>query len=147
MSPDANKVVVRRLLHRLATSRGWDQGILDEFFLPTYRRYLTPTSRPLSADEQRERANRLRTAFPDAHFTLEDIVAEADRVAYRLTFRGTQEGAFLGIPATHRQVTVSFTAIVRIENGRLAEEWGGLDQIDLLHQIGAVVSGGGPATP
>jgi predicted ester cyclase len=81
-----------------------------------------------------------RVLPPDAHFTLEDIVAEDDRVAYRLTLRGTHHGTFLGIPATRAQVTVSFTAFVRIENGKLAEEWGGLDQIDLLRQIGAVVS-------
>jgi predicted ester cyclase len=68
---------------------------------------------------------------------LEDIVAEGDRVAYRLTIRGTHRGPFLGVPPTGRRVTVSFFAIVRVEDGKLAEEWGGLDQSDLLRQLRA----------
>ena len=70
------------------------------------------------------------------------MVAEGDRVAYRLTIRGTHQGIFRGIPPTQKRVVVSFTAIVRIEDGKLVEEWGGLDVIDLLHQLGGVVSVG-----
>jgi predicted ester cyclase len=65
-----------------------------------------------------------------------------DRVAYRLTIHGTHQGAFQGIPPTGKHVTVSFTAIVRIEDGRLVEEWGGLDLFDLRQQIEAVVTAG-----
>jgi predicted ester cyclase len=140
MSPEQNKAFVGRFLARINNKDKWDDATLDEFFAPTYRRYLTPTTPPLTAEEQRDRAARLRAAFPDAAVTLEDIVAEGDRVAYRLTIRGTHQGLFLGIPPSQKLVTVSFTAIVRIEDGKLAEEWGGLDQIDLLHQLGAVIS-------
>ena len=137
---EENKTVVRRLLDRVRDYGKWDEAALNEFLAPTYRRHLTPTTPPLTAREQRERAGRLRAAFPDAHFTLEDIFAENDRVAYRLTFRGTHQGPFLGVAATQKQVTVGFTAIVRLEEGKLAEEWGGLDQVDLLHQLGAVLA-------
>jgi steroid delta-isomerase-like uncharacterized protein len=126
---------VRRLLE--AVRDGWTREAIEEFYAPGYRRYLTPTSTPLTAEAQRERATRLRTAFPDARATLEDIVAEGDRVAYRLTIRGTHEGAFLGVPATGKRVEVSFLAIVRVAGGKLVEEWGGLDQVDLLRQLGA----------
>ncbi|MGH7304135.1 MAG: ester cyclase [Candidatus Rokuibacteriota bacterium] len=81
------------------------------------------------------RATRLRVAFPDAEATLEDIFAEGDRVAYRLTIRGTHTGEFLGVPASGRSVAVSFIAIVRIADGKLVEEWGGLDQPDLIRQM------------
>jgi predicted ester cyclase len=138
MSSEQNKALVGRFLARINNKD--NDGILDECFTPTYRRYLTPTTPPLTAEEQRERAARLRAAFPDAVATLEDIVADGDRVAYRLTIRGTHRGLFLGIPPSQKLVTVSFTAIVRIEDGKRAEEWGGLDQMDLLHQLGAVVS-------
>jgi|SRR5919106_6574121 predicted ester cyclase len=141
MNSEQNKALVRRFLARINKDK-WDHAVLDEFFAPNYRRYLTPTTPPLTAEEQRERAARLRTAFPDAVATLEDIIAEGDRVAYRLTIRGTHQGLFLGIPPSQKPVAVSFTAIVRIEDGKLAEEWGGLDQIDLLHQLGAVISAG-----
>ena len=74
--------------------------------------------------------------------TLEDILAEGDRVAYRLTIRGIHQGAFQDIPPTGKQVTVSFIAIVRVEDGRLVQEWGGLDLFDLRRQLEAVVTAG-----
>jgi predicted ester cyclase len=55
------------------------------------------------------------------------MLAERDRVAYRGTIRGTHRGSFLGIEPTGRRVTVSFFAIVRVADGKLVEEWGGLD--------------------
>ncbi len=140
MSAEENKALVRRLLERVRS--GWSPGVIEEFFAPSHRRYLNPTTPPLAPDEQRARANRLRAAFPDLTATLEDILAEGDRVAYRLTIRGTHQGAFQGIAPTGKRVTVSFTAIVRIEDGRLVEEWGGLDLFDLRQQIEAVVSAG-----
>ena len=132
--PEAeNKALVRRLLAELRD--GWSPVIIERYFAPAYRRHLTATSTPLTRVEQRQRATRLRVAFPDAQSTLEDIFAEGDRVAYRLTIRGTHTGEFLGVPASGRQVAVSFIAIVRIVDGKLVEEWGGLDQPDLIRQM------------
>jgi len=133
MSAETNKALVRSLLERLLG--GWTPDVIEEFFAPSYRRYLNPTMPPLTREGQRDRANRLRAAFPDATAALEDILAEGDRVAYRLTIRGTHRDVFQGIPPTGQHVTVSFTAIVRIEDGRLVEEWGGLDLFDLRHQL------------
>ncbi len=133
MSAEDNKALVRRVLAEVRD--GWTQAVIDRFFAPGYRRHLTPTGPHLTREEQLERASRLRVAFPDADPVLEDIVAEGDRVAYRLTIRGTHRGSYLGVAATGRRVMVSLFAIVRVENGRLAEEWGGLDQVDLLRQL------------
>jgi predicted ester cyclase len=133
MSTEENKQLVRRLLERVRG--GWGPDVIEEFFAPSYRRYLNPTTPPLTREGQRDRANRLRAAFPDATATLEDIFAEGDRVAYRLTIRGTHRDAFQGIPPTGKHVKVSFTAIVRIEDRRLVEEWGGLDLFDLRQQL------------
>jgi predicted ester cyclase len=133
MSTEDNKALVRRVL--AGVRRGWTPAVIEQFFATDYRRHLTPTGPHLTGEEQRGRASRLRVAFPDAESTLEDILAEGDRVAYRLTIRGTHRGSYLGVAPTGRRVVVSFFAIVRIENGRLAEEWGGLDQVDLLRQL------------
>lgn len=135
MTTEENKALIRRFL--VEVREGWTRAVAERFFTPGYRRHLTPSGPHLTGPEQVERASRLRAAFPDAEATLEDILAEGDRVAYRLTIRGTHRGAFLDIPATGRRVTVAFFAIVRIEDGRLAEEWGGLDQVDLLRQLQA----------
>lgn len=94
MSAEENKALVRRLLERVRS--GWSPGVIEEFFAPSYRRYLNPTTPPLTPDEQRARANRLRAAFPDATATLEDILAEGDGVAYRLTLRGSDRGRQTG---------------------------------------------------
>jgi predicted ester cyclase len=133
MSAETNRALVRRLLERVRV--GWTPDVIEEFFAPSYRRYLNPTTPPLTREGQRDRANRLRAAFPDATTTLEDILAEGDRVAYRLTIHGTHRAVFQGIPPTGKPVTVSFTAIVRIEDGRVVEEWGGLDLFDLRQQL------------
>jgi predicted ester cyclase len=140
MSAEENKALVRRLLERVRD--GWSSAVIEEFFAPSYRRHLNPTTTPLTPDGQQARANRLREAFPDARATLEDIFAEDDRVAYRLTIRGTHRAIFQGIPPTGKRVTVSFTAIVRIADGRLVEEWGGLDLFDLRQQLQAGVTAG-----
>lgn len=133
MSAERNKALVRRLLERV--NGGWTPDVIEEFFAPSYRRYLNPTTPPLTREGQRDRASRLRTAFPDATVTLEDILAEGDRVAYRLTIRGTHRGVFQGISPTGKHVTVSLTAIVRVENGKVIEEWGGLDLFDLRQKL------------
>src|SRR5262245_31343077 len=116
MTAEANKALVRRLLETVRN--GWSAEVIQEFYAPGYRRYLNPTTPPLTAEGHRARADRLGAAFPDAIVTLEDIFAEGDRVAFRLTIRGTHQGVFQRIPPTGRRVTVSFTAIVRIENGK-----------------------------
>jgi len=133
MSQAENKALVRRLLEELRD--GWHPAIIEKYFAPGYRRHLNATSTPLTREEQLQRATRLGVAFPDAQATLEDIFAEGDRVAYRLTIRGTHTGEFLGVPASGRPVAVSFIAIVRIADGKLVEEWGGLDQPDLIRQM------------
>ena len=140
MSREENKALVRRLLERVR--EGWRPAVIEEFFAPGYRRHLTPTTAPLTALGQQERASRLRAAFPDATATLEDILGEGDRVAYRLTIRGTHQGIFQGIAPTGKHVTVSFTAIARIEGGRLVEEWGGLDLFDLRQQLAVAATAG-----
>ena len=119
MTAETNKALVRRLLERVRG--GWTPDVIEEFFAAGYRRYLNPTTPPLTREGQRDRANRLRAAFPDGTATLEDMIAEGDRVAFRLTIRGTHRAAFQGIPPTGTRVTISFTAIVRIEDGKLDE--------------------------
>jgi len=133
MTAETNKALVGRLLERVRG--GWTPDVIEEFFAPGYRRYLNPTTPPLTREGQRDRVNRFRTAFPDGAATLEDLLAEGDRVAYRLTLRGTHRAAFQGIPPTQKRVTVSFTAIVRIEGGQLVRGVGGLDLFDLRQQL------------
>src|SRR5215469_15389355 len=66
-------------------------------------------------------------AFPDIHFTIEDMVAEGDKVVYRGSARGTHKGEFMGIAATGKHVTFTSIVISRIAKGKFQEDWESLD--------------------
>jgi steroid delta-isomerase-like uncharacterized protein len=80
----------------------------------------------------------IRSAFPDLETTIDDMLAEGDRLAVRSTFRGTHEGDFMGIPATGRKVEVANYDFVRLENDQAVEHWGTIDSAALMEQLGAV---------
>jgi steroid delta-isomerase-like uncharacterized protein len=77
-------------------------------------------------------------AFPDASLTLDDTITEADRVAVRYRFGGTQLGDYLGTPPTGKAVSVSSVTVVRFEGERIAEEWHAPTELSILAAIGAV---------
>lgn len=78
------------------------------------------------------------TAFPDLDFRIEDVIAQGDRVAVRMTFTGTHTGEFMGASPTGRQIEYASYEIYRFENGRIAEEWINSDILSLLQQVGAL---------
>jgi steroid delta-isomerase-like uncharacterized protein len=81
----------------------------------------------------------LRRAFPDLVLTLADVVATGDRVAVRITARGTHRGAILGAEATERAVTVTGVAILRVVDRQIAETWISWDTFDLALHVGLVM--------
>ena len=138
MSAEDHKALVQDYIEDV-----WNQGNLnraDELFAADYRRYTAPTAAPLSRDAQKQRIAGLRAAFPDVHLTIEDLLVEGDRVACRVSVRGTHQGVFQGIAPTGKQIVVAALDLLRIENGQLVEHWGGPDLFSLLQQLGAVMS-------
>jgi steroid delta-isomerase-like uncharacterized protein len=77
-------------------------------------------------------------AFPDLEFTIDNLVAEGDLVATRMTARATHRKEFMGIPATGRQVCCSVMGLVRIASGRIVEHWNIMDELYLMQQLGLV---------
>jgi len=69
-------------------------------------------------------AEKLLSAYPDAHYTLEDMIADGDKVAFRFTWRGTFKGEFLGKQPTGERVVHTGIAIYRFEGGKIIEDWG-----------------------
>jgi steroid delta-isomerase-like uncharacterized protein len=79
------------------------------------------------------------TAFPDFHATIEDMIAEDDKVVARMVFRGTHTGGeFMGIPPSGRSFAFSATSIFRIADGKIVEHWGEEDAVGWLQQLGAM---------
>lgn len=77
-------------------------------------------------------------AFPDFHATIEDMVAEGDKVVVRVTATGTHQGDFMGIPATGKPFKYQEIHIARIADGKMAEHWGVEDTLGMLQQLGVV---------
>jgi steroid delta-isomerase-like uncharacterized protein len=80
----------------------------------------------------------LRDAFPDVHITIEDQVAEGDRVVTRWTARGTHTGAFQGIPPTGKRGSMTGIDINRFADGKVVECWTNADDLGLLQQLGVI---------
>src|SRR6266511_3643039 len=111
MSAEDHKALVRDYIEEV-----WNQGNLsraDELFAADYRRYTATTAAALSRDAQKQRIAGLRAAFPDVHLTIEDLLVEGDRVALRLTIRGTHQGVFQGIAPSGKQIVVAALDLVR----------------------------------
>ncbi|HEX2031006.1 MAG TPA: ester cyclase [Actinomycetota bacterium] len=83
------------------------------------------------------------TGFPDLQTTVEDVIAEGDRVVVRATLRGTHSGEFGGIPPTGRPIEISDVDIFRVHEGRIVEVWAGPDRLGMMQQLGLLGEGEG----
>jgi steroid delta-isomerase-like uncharacterized protein len=89
-------------------------------------------------------ATMIRSAFPDWHSTVEEMLVEGDRVAERWTGRGTHRGEFQGIAPTGKQVVVPGGVFYRIADGKIAEFRGQFDRMSLMQQLGIIPSANAP---
>jgi steroid delta-isomerase-like uncharacterized protein len=80
----------------------------------------------------------MRSGFSDVRWSLEETIAEGDKMAARFTMRGTHDGTFFGVPATGRKIEVRAMNFYRLAGGKFVEEYGQPDLLGLLQQIGAV---------
>jgi steroid delta-isomerase-like uncharacterized protein len=127
-----NKKVVHRFFEEV-----WNQGRVDlikERVAADYVGHALSEIRGPTGTRQFVAA--LRTAFPDTHYTIDDELADGDRVVHRWTMRGTHEGPFRGIPATGKEVALTGISIYRVADGKLVEGWTSADMLALLHQLG-----------
>ena len=134
MSTENNKALVRRGFDAL-NERNWT-GFYELIAPDMVLHEASTTIRGLEAYKQFLSEN--YTAFPNLHFSVEDIIAEGDRVVARYTGQGTQQGELMGIPPTGKQVTVTNILITRIANEKAVEQWHNFDALDMLQQLGVV---------
>ena len=80
----------------------------------------------------------IHEAFPDVHAEVETLVPADDYVTARVTYTGTHQGEFMGIPATEKHVEVEGILMNRMEDGKIAETWGQIDAVSLMEQVGAL---------
>ena len=87
-------------------------------------------------DSLRRHIEMCRTAFPDLHFAIDNMIAEHDEVVVHWTRTGTHERQFIGLPPTRRKTSVTGTSIFRIANGKIVEQWADWNLVMLLEQLG-----------
>lgn len=85
------------------------------------------------------------TAFPDLHFTVEDLIAQGPKVLVRWSLTGTQQGPFQGRPASGKRVGITGMSLFRLEAGKIREIWVNMDRAALAEQLGPLPSGSAPA--
>ncbi len=136
MSTEDNKALMRRFLEEVFNKK--NLAAIDEFIAPNHVDHTLPAFLPSTREGSKQAIGMYLKAFPDLHLTVEDMIAEGDKVVTRFTSRGTQKGTFMGIPPTGKQVTVSSIVIARIAGGKSVEQWGLDDQLGMLQQLGVI---------
>ncbi len=119
----------------------WNRGDLrlaDQLFTPDAVLHYRGRNIPLTAQTGTGIVKNWRTAFPDFHFTLEDMIVERNKVALRIPFTGTHKGRFMGAEPTGKTINVTETLILRLEGDRIAEMWEDYDEYGLRIQLGLV---------
>jgi predicted ester cyclase len=111
---------------------------VDELLTDSYVRH-DPNSPEVQGPEEEKRLIAMyRAAFPDLRFTVEDMVAEDDRVATRIGISTTHEGELLGVPPTQRQLSFTAMELYRLAEGRIEEQWVNVDTLGMMPQLGAI---------
>ncbi len=137
MSAEENKALVRRFIDAANQN---NLAVFDALFAPDFVSRDTVVLVPPGPEGVRQLFTAVRAAFPDFHETIEDLVAEDDKVVARWTTRGTHQGEFAGIPPTRKPVTWKGMFIVRVVDGKFVEVWQAHDQLGLLQQLGATIT-------
>ena len=134
---EENKAVVRRYNELFEEFwRTGDVDALDEVLAPDFVYHQPGT--PPDLESFKHFVPMFRAAFPDMRYTVEDMVAEGDKVVDRLTWQATHQGELMDIPPTGNTVRVSEMHISRIAEGKIVERWGQPDMLGLMQQIGAI---------
>jgi steroid delta-isomerase-like uncharacterized protein len=139
MSTEANKALVRRMFEEGMNAN--NPSVFDEVIGASYVNHDMPAPTP-GPEGFKQVIGAFRAAFPDMRAAVEDMVAEGDRVVSRGHFTGTHRGAFMGLPATGKQVRVAYIDVWRVEDGKLVENWVRLDMLGMMQQLGAVPAPG-----
>jgi steroid delta-isomerase-like uncharacterized protein len=136
VSTEDNKALVRRWFEELFNDAKLD--VADEIVTPDHVSHDTSTpEHPPGPEGERQLVNLVRGAFSDGRITIEDLVAEGDRVAVRWTFRGTHRGDFVRIAPTGNEVEMGAMDLFRVADGKIAETWSNVDMMTMMRQLGA----------
>ncbi len=137
MSTEQNKSIVRRWIEE-----GWnkaDVGVVDQFYAPDVVQHDPGSPAPVTSSAAlKQYVGAFLTALPDLHFTIDDLIAEGDKVLWRFTSRGTQTGPLMNIPPSGKAGAATGMALFRLADGKIVEVWVNYDLLGLLQQLGVI---------
>ena len=133
---EENKAIARRIFEEI-----WNQGkldVADEIYADNYVTHGHAVELPSGPAGFKKLVSIFRTAFPDIQFTVEDLIAEGDKVVTRWKNHGTHKGDLMGVPATGKEVSITGISIVQVVSGKIVEGWNNWDRMGMMQQIGVV---------
>ncbi|NDJ60879.1 MAG: ester cyclase [Chloroflexi bacterium] len=134
-TPAHMEMLADRMWHEL-----WNAGNLEVAYEIIGEDYIGHVPGPLGEikgpDGFAQLVATCRSAFPNLHVTVEDVMIANDKLVIRWTSRGTNTQDFMGIPATHKSIEVPGITILRVANGLIVEEWEGFDTMSMMRQLG-----------
>jgi steroid delta-isomerase-like uncharacterized protein len=134
---EANKALTLRYWEEVANKGNLD--LIEEICAPDY--VCHEVDQDIRGPEGvRQFISMLRAAFPDLHVTVEDVIAEGDKIVQRWTGHGTNQGELMGIPPTGNRVSVAGITISRFKDGKVSEEWEVYDMMGMMQQLGVIPS-------
>ena len=138
MLSETNKTLSLRFFDEV-----WNEGnlaVVDELILKDHVNSGpgTPPGLTPGFEGTKQLVKMYRNAFPDIHFTIDEQIAEGDKVVTRWTAQGTHQAELVGIPATGKSSTVTGIVVDRFVNGKIAESWGIFDQFGMMQQLGVI---------
>lgn len=135
MGTDEYKVFVRRFIEEVFVKGNVDA--VDKLVTHDFVPHSWPSVAP-GADSLKQAVKRVSAALSGVSMKIEDMIAQDDKVAVRLTAHATHQGDFMGLPATGKAYTISETHIFHMRDGKIAEHWRDADMLGLMQQLGAL---------
>ena len=141
MSTNDNKSVIKTFIEDVINQGRLDRA--DDIVIEDFVELDPLPGQAPGREGLKEVIRQMRSAFPDIRWTVDEMLAEGDKVFSRFTWSGTHEGAFLGVPATGRRITVKGMVIDRLVAGKMADSRILMDSLGMMQQLGALPA---PAT-
>jgi steroid delta-isomerase-like uncharacterized protein len=139
MSTEDNKALARRYVEEVFNQK--NLATVDELNTPDFVLHNASTTIQ-GREPYKQYLSMLFTAFPDLHMTIENMIAEGDIIAERVTLRMTHKGDYMGIPPTGKQATITAIYILRFANGKGVEVWANSDDLGAMQQLGVIPTPG-----
>jgi steroid delta-isomerase-like uncharacterized protein len=135
MGTEQNKVLVRRFIDEIFVKGNPEAAdkLVTQDFTPHSWGKMPPGVEPL-----KQAIRHVHAGLANVSFKIEDIIAEEDKVAVRVTAHAKHTGDFMGLPATGKEYTISETHIFHLRDGKVAEHWRDADMLGLMRQLGAL---------